>query len=60
MSRKTERKTHFFKETVKVDVYDVARVGIEQNVFAVSVTQSASPLVTTVGARWRDGWLTRG
>lgn len=32
---------HLFKETVEVDVYDVARVGVEQNIFAVSITQSS-------------------
>jgi hypothetical protein len=47
-----ERGTHLFKETVKVDVHDVARVGVEQDVFAVSVTQSASFfwLATTIDA----------
>lgn len=50
-----EKNTHFFKETVEVDVHNVARVGVEQNVFAVSVTQSVNPLATTIGARRLDG-----
>ena len=48
------RMTHLFKETVKVDVYDVARVSVKQNVFAVSVTQSASLLTMTIGLCQRD------
>jgi hypothetical protein len=40
MGKQRKQMTYLFKKAVKVYMYDVARVGVEENVFAVSVAQS--------------------
>jgi hypothetical protein len=44
MSNKISTQTNLLKQTIKVDMNDIARIGIQEDVFAMPITKSIQQL----------------